>query len=136
VRLRGGEASVAAAGISPRVHRKAGPLVPVDGRQAGTVVDMGRCRKETPGMASGEHNAAASAAGYLYQVRWALLNLVREGKTRPDQVISLEMLDDEDCRRFSRCEGREGMRRCPPGGATPWGATAPTKRRPAGAPRP
>lgn len=45
-------------------------------------------------MASGEHNAAASAAGYLYQVRWALLNLLREGKTRPDQVISLEMLDD------------------------------------------
>lgn len=45
-------------------------------------------------MASGEHNAAAPAAGYLYQVRWALLNLLREGKTRPDQVISLEMLDD------------------------------------------
>lgn len=45
-------------------------------------------------MASGEHNAAASAAGYLYQVRWALLNLLREGKTRPDQVLSLEMLDD------------------------------------------
>lgn len=45
-------------------------------------------------MGSGEHNAAASAAGYLYQVRWALLNLLREGKTRPDQVISLEMLDD------------------------------------------
>lgn len=45
-------------------------------------------------MTSGEHNAAASAAGYLYQVRWALLNLLREGKTRPDQVISLEMLDD------------------------------------------
>lgn len=45
-------------------------------------------------MASGDHNAAASAAGYLYQVRWALLNLLREGRTRPDQVISLEMLDD------------------------------------------
>lgn len=45
-------------------------------------------------MASGVHNAAASAAGYLYQVRWALLSLLREGKTRPDQVISLEMLDD------------------------------------------
>lgn len=45
-------------------------------------------------MVCGEHNAAAAAAGYLYQVRWALLNLVREGKTRPDQVISLEMLDD------------------------------------------
>jgi hypothetical protein len=45
-------------------------------------------------MTSGEHNAAAAAAGYLYQVRWALLNLLREGKTRPDQVLSLEMLDD------------------------------------------
>lgn len=45
-------------------------------------------------MASGVHNAAASAAGYLYQVRWALVNLLREGRTRPDQVISLEMHDD------------------------------------------
>lgn len=45
-------------------------------------------------MASGEHSAAASAAGYLYQVRWALLNLLREGRTRPDQALSLEMLDD------------------------------------------
>lgn len=45
-------------------------------------------------MASGDHNAAASAAGYLYQVRWALLNLLREGRTRPDQVLSLEMHDD------------------------------------------
>ena len=45
-------------------------------------------------MVSEEHNAAASAAGYLYQVRWALLNLLREGKARPDQSISLELLDD------------------------------------------
>lgn len=45
-------------------------------------------------MASGVHSAAASAAGYLYQVRWALVNLLREGRTRPDQVISLEMHDD------------------------------------------
>lgn len=45
-------------------------------------------------MASGVHSAAASAAGYLYQVRWALLNLLREGRTRPEQVISLEMHDD------------------------------------------
>jgi hypothetical protein len=55
---------------------------------------MGLLRKETPRMSSGVHNAAASAAGYLYQVRWALLNLLREGRTRPDQVISLEMHDD------------------------------------------
>lgn len=45
-------------------------------------------------MASGVHSAAASAAGYLYQVRWTLLNLLREGRTRPEQVISLEMHDD------------------------------------------
>lgn len=45
-------------------------------------------------MGSGEHSAAASAAGYLYQVRWGLLNMLREGRTRPDQVISIEMHDD------------------------------------------
>ena len=45
-------------------------------------------------MASAEHSAVASAAGYLYQVRWALLHLLREGRTRPDQVLSLEMHDD------------------------------------------
>lgn len=45
-------------------------------------------------MASGIHSAGASAAGYLHQVRWALLNLLREGRTRPEQVISLEMHDD------------------------------------------
>lgn len=66
----------------------------MEGRQAEAVVDMGTCTEETPRMGSGEHNAAASAAGYLYQVRWALLNLLREGKIRPDQVISLEVLDD------------------------------------------
>lgn len=75
-----------------RVERT--PAPPVEGRQAEAVVDMGTCTEETPRMGSGEHNAAASAAGYLYQVRWALLNLLREGKIRPDQVISLEVLDD------------------------------------------
>lgn len=45
-------------------------------------------------MASGEHSAAASAAGYLYQIRWALLDLLRKASTRPDQVLSLEMHDD------------------------------------------
>ena len=45
-------------------------------------------------MAVGEHSAAASAAGYLYQVRWALLNLLLEAPTRPDQVLCLEMHDD------------------------------------------
>lgn len=45
-------------------------------------------------MAMGDHSAAASAAGYLYQVRWALLNLLREAPSRPDQVVRLEMHDD------------------------------------------
>lgn len=49
---------------------------------------------ETSDMTSGVHSAAASATGYLYQVHWALLNLLREGRTRPDQAISLEMHDD------------------------------------------
>jgi hypothetical protein len=50
--------------------------------------------RETADMASGEHSAAASAGGYLYQIRWALVNLLRNAATRPDQVISLEMHDD------------------------------------------
>jgi hypothetical protein len=45
-------------------------------------------------MSLGQHSAAASAAGYLYQIQWALLNLLREAPTRPDQAISLEMHDD------------------------------------------
>lgn len=45
-------------------------------------------------MTTGAHSAAASAAGYQYQTRWALLNLLREGKHRPELVLSLEMHDD------------------------------------------
>jgi len=45
-------------------------------------------------MAAGDHSAAGSAAGYLYQVRWALLNMLREAPSRPDQVLCLEMHDD------------------------------------------
>ena len=45
-------------------------------------------------MPVGDHSAAASAGGYLYQVRWALLNLLREAPTRPDEVLKLEMHDD------------------------------------------
>lgn len=44
-------------------------------------------------MASG-HSAAASAAGYLYQTNWALLDLLLKAPSRPDQAISLEMHDD------------------------------------------
>jgi hypothetical protein len=40
------------------------------------------------------HNAAASAAGYLYQTNWALVDLLRKGHTRPDQAITLELHDD------------------------------------------
>ena len=40
------------------------------------------------------HSAAASAAGYLYQTNWALVDLLRKGPTRPDQAITLEMHDD------------------------------------------
>ena len=50
-----------------------------------------RWRKDTPEMAG--HSAAASAAGYLYQTNWALLDLLRKGHTRPDQAITLELHD-------------------------------------------
>jgi len=40
------------------------------------------------------HSAAASAAGYLYQTTWALVDLLRKGHTRPDQAITLELHDD------------------------------------------
>jgi len=40
------------------------------------------------------HSAAASAAGYLYQTNWALVDLLRRGKSRPDQAITLELHDD------------------------------------------
>jgi Cap4 dsDNA endonuclease len=40
------------------------------------------------------HSAAASAAGYMYQTNWALVELLRKGQTRPDQAITLELHDD------------------------------------------
>lgn len=40
------------------------------------------------------HNASASAAGYLYQTNWALVELLAKGRLRPDQAISLELHDD------------------------------------------
>jgi len=49
-------------------------------------------RRETPQMVG--HSAAASAAGYLYQTNWALVDLLRKGQGRPDQAITLEMHDD------------------------------------------
>jgi hypothetical protein len=41
-----------------------------------------------------DHGAAASALGYLYQVDWALLELLRNGKHRPDFGVTLEKDDD------------------------------------------
>lgn len=45
-------------------------------------------------MSSSSHGAAASAVGYLYQVKWALLEVLRAAHDRPDQAISLEKLED------------------------------------------
>jgi hypothetical protein len=45
-------------------------------------------------MPAGDHSAAASASGYLYQTSWALLELLRQAPNRPDQAITLEMHDD------------------------------------------
>ncbi|MGW4352258.1 ABC-three component system protein [Nocardia sp. NPDC004582] len=45
-------------------------------------------------MSEGSHNAAPNAVGYLHQVRWALVELLRAGPERPDSAISLELYDD------------------------------------------
>lgn len=45
-------------------------------------------------MTSTSHGAADSAVGYLYQARWALLELLRGRKDSPDAAVSLEMHDD------------------------------------------
>ncbi|MFE6153618.1 ABC-three component system protein [Streptomyces sp. NPDC057889] len=43
---------------------------------------------------SRSHDASASALGYLYQAKWALLELLRGSFERPDGAISLELHDD------------------------------------------
>ena len=45
-------------------------------------------------MTAGQQNASASAVGYLYQVNWALVELLERAPDRPDQAISLETHDD------------------------------------------
>jgi hypothetical protein len=45
-------------------------------------------------MPAGQHNASASAVGYLYQVNWCLVELLEGAPGRPDQAISLETHDD------------------------------------------
>ncbi|MEV4630786.1 ABC-three component system protein [Micromonospora sp. NPDC049523] len=45
-------------------------------------------------MPAGEHNASGSLVGYMYQVHWCLLELLKRGPERPDFAISLELHDD------------------------------------------
>lgn len=45
-------------------------------------------------MTAGQHDASASAVGYLFQVNWALVELLENAPARPDQSISLETHDD------------------------------------------
>jgi hypothetical protein len=45
-------------------------------------------------MPAGQHNASASAVGYLYQVYWCLVELLESAPIKPDQAISLETHDD------------------------------------------
>lgn len=40
------------------------------------------------------HDASASAVGYLYQVRWALLEMLRKAGSRPELSMTLEKFDD------------------------------------------
>lgn len=40
------------------------------------------------------HDASSSAIGYLYQVRWALLELLRGSRSHPDMSLTLEKFDD------------------------------------------
>jgi len=43
---------------------------------------------------SSVHSAAEAALGYLYQAKWALLELLRGSAARPEAAISLELYDD------------------------------------------
>lgn len=45
-------------------------------------------------LATGEHDAAASTLGYLYQTQRALVDLVRRSRDEPDCLLALELLDD------------------------------------------
>ncbi|MBT2235564.1 ABC-three component system protein [Nonomuraea sp. NEAU-A123] len=45
-------------------------------------------------MPAGQHDASASAIGYLYQVNWCLIELLQRAPDRPDQAISIETHDD------------------------------------------
>ncbi|WP_431236729.1 ABC-three component system protein [Mycolicibacterium aichiense] len=45
-------------------------------------------------MSDSLHSAADSAVGYIYQVKWALYEVLQKSRDRPDHSISLEKLDD------------------------------------------
>lgn len=45
-------------------------------------------------MATGQHSAAGSTIGYLYQTQWPLVELVRRSRDEPDCRVALELLDD------------------------------------------
>jgi hypothetical protein len=45
-------------------------------------------------MPAGQHDASASAVGYLYQVNWCLVELLERAPYKPGQAISLETHDD------------------------------------------
>lgn len=40
------------------------------------------------------HDASSSAVGYLYQVRWALVEFLRKSRTQPEMSLTLEKFDD------------------------------------------
>ncbi len=42
----------------------------------------------------GQHSAAASALGYLYQVRYALLESLRRLRNGQEFIVAIETLDD------------------------------------------
>ena len=44
--------------------------------------------------ASGGHDAASSALGYLYQSQWPLVELLVRGADQPDAAITIELYDD------------------------------------------
>jgi hypothetical protein len=43
---------------------------------------------------AGQHGAAGSALGYLFQVQWGLLELLRRARVTPDAAMTFEVLDD------------------------------------------
>lgn len=49
---------------------------------------------------SGLHSAAGQALGYVYQVQWALVELVQRARKYPTTILRLETLDDIETRRI------------------------------------